>query len=64
MAYQNAVAQLALDESDYYLADFNKQRKEIKVEWANSTEEEEREFMRNAFADIMVERYEIKLAEK
>jgi hypothetical protein len=64
LEYQLAVAQLALDESDYYLADFNKQRKEIKVEWANSTEEEEREFMRNAFADIMVEGYEIELVEK
>jgi hypothetical protein len=64
MAYQNAVAQLALDESDYYLVDFDKQGKKITVEWANSTEEEERAFMGNAFADIVAEGYEIKSLEK
>jgi hypothetical protein len=64
LEYQFAVAQLALDESDYYLVDFDKRQKTLIVDWANSTEEEEREFMRNAFAEVMVERYEIELCEK
>lgn len=59
LEYQLAVAQLALDESDYYLVDFDKQKKTLIVDWINSTEEEEREFMRNAFADIMVDKYQI-----
>jgi len=59
LEYQLAVAQLALEESDYYLVDINRQEKTLIVDWANSTEEEEREFMRNAFAEIMAEGYEI-----